>query len=1200
MSQANSPALDNRAVLILGMHRSGTSALARVLNLMGADLGADLLPPAADNQTGFWEHQQISHIHDRIYESLGCDWTKVSAFPDRWWERPEIEEYRRELRQVIARDFSGVPLWCVKDPRLCAMLPIWRPLLGEMNCRPVCVLIFRNPAEVGESLAKRDGLAASRTYLLWLRSTVYAERGSRGLPRAIVTYDGLLSDWEAQVRRIGEELGIQWPVAPEAAAPQVAQFIDGAFRHHRVDNERFLADSAVPELVRRMYAAVLQAAASGRADDLSETVDRIAGELDEACPLVASFVKDFESENRSMVVSRNLEAIDLHGRIAKLAEGLSAATAELGAAKKEIARDKSALGGIQSELDDIRRRASAWLGQSPVGLQANAQIEASPAEVAKRASAVGRDLDQLGNALDEKNKALGEKNKALGERAESILRLEQERGALRGEIALSYRTRDLLGSSLRTFFRSRLWKIAAPIRTAARALGKWRLGIDRLAPLAGARREADGSWAGSGAPPHFLLPIHPTRGWVRVKAKIWTSVSSRAVLYFDTGSSFHQLEHVELGPVNGETTIDRVFPLGDTAYLLRFDPIQHPGEFVVREFSFSPVSRLRVNVSAVFGNVRKAIFRRGESRGPSLKIGLLLLLKGQWRTFHRQLLANAIGSVNAGDYEQWLKRHQITDRARAQMRKTIETWQNPPSISLIVPVYNIAELYLRACIDSVRRQIYPHWELCIADDRSTEPHIKRVLDEYAAMDSRIKVVYRGKNGNISAASNTALELATGQYIALLDHDDELSEHALFRMAEAIVGDPSLDMIYSDEDKLTPGGKRHDPFFKPDWSPEYFLACMYTGHLGVYRADMVRRIGGWRSQFDGAQDYDLVLRIVASKPRIHHIPDILYHWRTIPTSTASGAKAKPEAHQRAQMVLQSYLDLIGREGSVEPGPSEGFHRIRYKIVGNPKVSIVIPTAGRPADIRGVQSWFLLECVSSIRRLSTYGNIEIIAVDNNDLSPELAAAIEPFDVRLIRYIEPFNLARKMNQGAFAAEGEHLILLNDDIEVVSPEWIESMLEYSQWPEIGAVGAQLLFPNNTRQHSGVYLLEGNPGHPFYQFAADHPGYYLSSKVHRNWSAVTGACMMTRAEVFKSVGGFNESFPLNYNDVDYCLKVLDSGKRVVYTPYATLYHHESVSKTGTYAHELETFKSVWKKRFPRDPYYNPNLTVQSCDFRIA
>jgi len=412
------------------------------------------------------------------------------------------------------------------------------------------------------------------------------------------------------------------------------------------------------------------------------------------------------------------------------------------------------------------------------------------------------------------------------------------------------------------------------------------------------------------------------------------------------------------------------------------------------------------------------------------------------------------------------------------------------------------------------------------------------------------------------------------------------------------------MVYSDEDKMTPAGRHVDPFFKPDWSPEYFLACMYTCHLGVYRTELVRRVGGWRSAFDSSQDYDLVLRLAATGPKVHHVPDILYHWRTIPSSTASGAGAKPEAHERARQAIANYLDLTGRPGTVEDGPSAGFHRVRYKIQGNPLVSLVIPSACREVEVRGRKTWFVLECISSVRRLSTYANLEIVVIDNHDMSDELAERLAPLDVRRLHYTDPgtgrFNLARKLNEGARAARGEQLLLMNDDVEVITPDWVEALLEFGQWPDIGAVGPQLLFPNDTQQHNGVNLLEGNPGHPFYQFPADHPGYFNSSAVHRNWSAVTGACLMTRADVYRDVGGFSEHFPLNYNDVDYCLKLRERGLRIVYTPYAKLYHHESVSKSGTDEEELAAFKAEWADRVARDPYYNPNLSMQTCDFRVG
>lgn len=816
--------------------------------------------------------------------------------------------------------------------------------------------------------------------------------------------------------------------------------------------------------------------------------------------------------------------------------------------------------------------------------ESNSNPTASAKEMASRLAAAAGDIDRLCAELEETRDQLRAKSEELKQS-----RLERDQ---------MDRTREIVGASLRKTFRSWSWRFAVPVRWLAARMGLLSVGLRQLKPVTDARRAADGSWVGTG-PAQLIVPIGPMKGWARIRAKILSSVRSRAVLYFDTGGSFNAGQSFSLGEVNGHTLIDQIVPLREWTYCLRLDPIQEAGQFVLERFRFEPLSRLRVNGGALVANMRKALFGPRETR-PSIKLGLRLLARGQWKVFHRQLMTNSIANGFRGDYSEWLKRHAISRSERELMAKTVAGWKDPPTISVVVPVYNVAESYLRRCIDGVLRQIYPHWELCIADDASTQPHIRRVLQEYSSGDPRIKVAYRSTNGNISAASNCALELATGKYVALLDHDDEIAEHALFRVAEAIVNDPSLDMIYSDEDKLSPEGVRHDPFFKPDWSPEYFLACMYTCHLGVYRTEIVRAVGGWRSAYDGAQDYDLVLRIISRNPRIHHIPDVLYHWRTLPSSTASGPDAKPLAYQRAREALENHLQRMGRQGQVQAGPSEGFHRIRYEIVGKPRVSIVIPTACRPIELRGRQNWFLLQCISSIRRLSTYSNVEIIAVDNSNMPGDLAQALKALDVRMMSFTERFNLSRKINQGVFAADGEQLILLNDDAEVLTCDWIESMLEYSQWSEVGAVGAQLLFPNDTQQHNGVTVLNGNPGHPFYKFPRDHPGYYFSSQVHRNWSAVTGACMMTRTGVFRDVGGFSEEFPLNYNDVDYCLRLLSRGMRIVYTPYAKLYHHEAVSKLGLQPRELAAFKKAWQARFPRDPYYNPNLTDHACDFRIA
>lgn len=554
-------------------------------------------------------------------------------------------------------------------------------------------------------------------------------------------------------------------------------------------------------------------------------------------------------------------------------------------------------------------------------------------------------------------------------------------------------------------------------------------------------------------------------------------------------------------------------------------------------------------------------------------------------------------------YQQWMARQTLTSADLANADREMAQWQHRPTFSVILPVYNVEEVWLTKAIESVRNQIYPDWELCIADDASSAAHIQPLLTHYSKLDSRIKVIFRAENGNIVATSNSALELATGDYLALLDHDDELAIDALFENAKLINQHPDADFIYSDEDKLSADGDRHDPFFKPDWSPDYFHSCMYTCHLGVYRTSLVWAIGGFRAGYDGSQDYDLVLRLVEHTQQIYHIPKILYHWRVIPASVTSSSDAKPWAYEAARRALEDMLIRSDYPGRVESGPREGFYRIRREIQGNPLVSIIIPSAGKALE-PGASRCLLEDCIQSIRDRSSYRNLEMIVVDGYDVSDKVVEAIASDDLHLVRCADPFNFAQRINLGVAQAQGEFVLLLNDDVEVLTPDWIESMLEFAQQPEIGAVGAKLLYPNGTLQHIGVMVLGGNPGHAFHQVAGDHPGYFLSNLVNRNYLAVTAACLMMRRSLYEELGGMDEAFPLNYNDVDLCLKAHQAGYRQVATPYAQLLHYESASRQpGLQPQEWQTLNNKWQAYFEQlkhnDPYYNPNLSRDEVLFEL-
>jgi GT2 family glycosyltransferase len=554
-------------------------------------------------------------------------------------------------------------------------------------------------------------------------------------------------------------------------------------------------------------------------------------------------------------------------------------------------------------------------------------------------------------------------------------------------------------------------------------------------------------------------------------------------------------------------------------------------------------------------------------------------------------------------YQQWIKKNTLSQQEIFTANQEIAQWQIKPKFSIIMPVYNVEAKWLTQAIESVRNQIYPHWELCIADDASPQPQIHSILNHYSQLDSRIKVVFRTENGHISAASNSALELATGDYIALLDHDDELTIDALFENAKLINQHPEADFIYSDEDKINTQGKRFSPCFKPDWSPEYFYSCMYTCHLGVYRTSTIHEIGGFRSEYNGSQDYDLVLRVVEKTKNIYHIPKILYHWRSISASAASSSQAKPWAYIAGRKALESMLERSPYPGRVEETANPGIYRVRRNIIGHPLVSIIIPSAGTTTKTPSGNLCLLENCIRSIQQLSTYRNFEIIVVDGYDIPKATLEKIVALNVQLVRCAEPFNFSMRINKGAAEAKGQYLLSLNDDTEVITPDWLESMLELAQQPEIGAVGAKLLFPDGKIQHVGIIIIEGNPCHAFYGFDSEQSGYFCSNIVNRNYLAVTAACLMIRQEVFQQLGGLDEGFPLNYNDVDLCLKAHQAGYRNVVTPYAQLIHYESASRQkGLKPGEWHQLNHKWKDYFEKlgtDPYYNPNLSFKAPNFEL-
>ncbi|MGL6341748.1 MAG: glycosyltransferase family 2 protein [Waterburya sp.] len=557
-------------------------------------------------------------------------------------------------------------------------------------------------------------------------------------------------------------------------------------------------------------------------------------------------------------------------------------------------------------------------------------------------------------------------------------------------------------------------------------------------------------------------------------------------------------------------------------------------------------------------------------------------------------------------YQKWLIKNYPKPSKLQKIKAAIAQVTYQPLISIIVPVYNPSESFLRQAIESVLAQVYPNWELCLADDCSTEPYVKSVLEEYAQQDNRIKVTFRPQNGHICHTSNSALELATGEYIALLDHDDLLPPHALATVVELLNKHPEADFIYSDEDKVDEKNIHKDPFFKPDWCPDSFLSRMYTCHLGIYRRSLVTEIGNFRVGFEGSQDYDLVLRVTEKTNKIFHIPDVLYHWRIHQQSAAFNSNTKPYATNAAQKALTEALERRGELGLVTPAKFPGVYTVRYQIKEPKLVSIIIPTKDL-ADLLDV-------CLKSIFTKTTYPHYEVIVIDNGSTEAKTSKCFDYWQqqqgdrFQVYQYNIPFNYSQINNYGVEQAQGDYLLFLNNDTEVITPDWLEAMVEQAQRSSIGAVGSLLLYPDDTIQHAGVVLgIGGVAGHSHKHLPVKQPGYISQAVSINNYSALTAACLMCRRTVFEEVGGFEEQLAIAFNDVDFCLKIISRGYRNIYLPHVALYHYESKSrgyedtpaKQTRFAGEINYMRQKWQELCDRDPCYNPNLTKNLEDYSL-
>ena len=549
-------------------------------------------------------------------------------------------------------------------------------------------------------------------------------------------------------------------------------------------------------------------------------------------------------------------------------------------------------------------------------------------------------------------------------------------------------------------------------------------------------------------------------------------------------------------------------------------------------------------------------------------------------------------------YQMWIENNEPSKEELEEQRNT--KFKINPKISIIIPMYNTPINFFEELVNNLINQTYTNWELCLADG---SPEKNEKLEKIYKKDERIKYKFIGENKGIAGNTNEALSLVTGDFVALLDHDDLLPIFSLYEIEKCINENPDVEFIYTDEDKFEKlGGKRYDPYFKSDFAPDTLRANNFICHFSVFKKELMDKLGGFRSKYDGAQDYDILLRMSEETNNIIHIPKILYHWRVHSLSTAkSGGTAKPYAYEAGIKAIQDHIDRIGLKGTVESGNTLGTYKVNYEIQGNPKVSIVIPNKDYVKTLK--------VCINSIKKLTTYENYEIIIVENNSEENETFEYYKKIDgkdkIKVVYFPEKeFNYSKIINFGVKNSTGDYIVQLNNDTELLTPNWLQEMLGFAQRDDVGAVGAELFYPDNTIQHAGIIIgIGGVAGHVFKNLPKGIHGYFSKDAMIQNLSAVTAACIMTPKSIYDEVGYMDEKFKVAFNDVDFCLKIRQTGKLIVYNPYVQFIHYESKSrgfedtpeKKKRFQSEVDRFHDKWQSVLDKgDPYYNINLRLDN------
>lgn len=1290
-----------KAICVLGMHRSGTSAIARIMNLLGAYIGSPekLLPPKKDNPEGFWEHISIINFHERLLEKFSSSWDSIFPFPEKWWKQPEIEPYRRELIDLIKKEFADHPLWMWKDPRTSLFLPLWIEVLNELDIDVYYLISLRNPLDVANSLLRRDGFLKNKSLALWQLYNLSSFYWTNNYKRFVVHYDKLLEDWEQCFKSMLITFDIPWPQNNKLLKTTIESFLKPDLRNSHSSLKSLVNNKEVPEPVISAYRLFIEAEKDQQllnSKEYTKNVSNLYHDYYSYLSMINQLTMKEETQSQAMqvywalnsifteekstytnlVVDGEMHVYDLEVpletnislRIDPVNFPAYVEIKSIELCAKEISSSilnpviswPRVQDSLLSDFNIIKLNNKKIFSFFSVNDDPQLFLENLPSleNVINDKIAVLRVVmsvqKQISNniagvfqaELFEKEAYLGlissqinELQDSLSEKERDLTLKEEQNSSMKAKISALQLELNKKDEQIRKILSSWSWRVTMPLRLILKALRFLVFRIISLAevllrtsykptlkPINDLKQVFNGeydAWESTSNDPQFYISKPYPKGWTKVKIRISCeeNMLSKARLYVNRGSGFSEDDSFDLGEVGDREVLQKSFvPLGLEIVELRLDPLEVPASFRIKEFTLERVSFFEVKLYRAISYFRRLVhfiryslslassWRQKRGRLPHPGEFPLLIRKAwyMWRSCNRnfdETLKPPSGFQMPQfmePYDAWLEVNQWNSRREQLLRKQLTETKELPVISVIMPVYNPPLDFLARAIESVREQVFDKWELCIADDASTDRNVRAVLKNWSELDERISVSYRDINGNISNATNSAVSIARGDFLVFLDQDDELSPDALGEVALYIAQHPETDVLYSDDDKITADGLRFAPQFKPDWSPELLLSYMYFSHLFAIRHTLFKELGGMRVGFEGSQDYDLALRATERARHVGHIPKILYHWRVLPGSTALSGAAKPASIEAGRRAVEEALIRRGIEAAViQPQWAKeakcGIYNHIFPDIG-PKVTILIPTRNNVKILKS--------CLDSLSK-TTYQNFEIVIIDNESDDPATINYLSNLQHRVIYVPNPgsrFNFAAINNIAVERIESEYILFLNNDTEVRSPIWLSQLVGYLGLPGVGAVGAKLVFPDGRMQHAGIVhgYYHGMAGPAFKLMPSWDNGYLSYAAVARNYLAVTAACLLTRRDLFRRLNGFNETaFAVAYNDVDYCYRLHGEGYRVVYCPSAELIHHEGYTR-GFADNPAESVE--FRKRYSNlvDPYYSPNLSLDNERFDIA